>query len=109
MRTSSIGLWAMTAGVAAARTCYDITLEVPVTARNAVFDNISTPETNFDATCFALSSTKQGRNITEMALSGYATVSGVYNISAQYCMPKPIAIGSHTLQILTHGMGFDKS
>ncbi|KAJ5555853.1 hypothetical protein N7535_008284 [Penicillium sp. DV-2018c] len=109
MRTSSIGLWALTAGVAAARTCYDITLEVPVTARNGVFNNIDTPETNFDATCFALSSTKQGRNITEVALSGYATVSGVYNISAQYCMPTPMPTGAHTLQILTHGMGFDKS
>ncbi|KAJ5781328.1 hypothetical protein N7457_006488 [Penicillium paradoxum] len=109
MRTSTFGLWALTAGVTTAKTCYDVTVEVPVTARNGVFDNIITPETNFDATSFVLASTKQGGNITEAALSGYATVSKLYNISAQYCMPKSTGSSAYTLQILTHGMGFDKT
>ncbi|CAI7641347.1 unnamed protein product [Penicillium viridicatum] len=109
MRTSTIGLWALTAGAAAAKTCYNVTVEVPVTARNGVFDNINTPQTNFDATSFVLSATRQGRNLSETALSGYATVSGHYNISTQYCMPKNAGNSAYTLQILTHGMGFDKS
>ncbi|CAG8895602.1 unnamed protein product [Penicillium nalgiovense] len=109
MHTSTIGLWALTAGVAAAKTCYNVTVEIPVTARNGVFDNIDTPQTNFDATSFALSATRQGMNLTETALSGYATVSGHYNISTQYCMPNNAGDSAYTLQILTHGMGFDKS
>jgi hypothetical protein len=109
MHTPTIGLWALTAGVAAAKTCYNFTVELPVTARNGVFDNIDTPQTNFDATSFVLSATRQGQNLTETALSGYATVSGHYNISAQYCMPNNAGDSAYTLQILTHGMGFDKS
>lgn len=99
----------MTAGAATAKTCYDVTMEVPVTARNGVFNNIDTPETNFDATSFVLAATKQGRNISETALSGYATVSRDFTISAQYCMPKNTGSSAYTLQILTHGMGFDKT
>ncbi|CAI7636675.1 unnamed protein product [Penicillium glandicola] len=109
MLTTTIGIWALTAAAAAAKTCYNVTVEVPVTARNGVFDNIITPRTNFDATSFALSATKQGRNLSETALSGYATVSGHYNISTQYCVPKNAGSSAYTLQILTHGMGFDKT
>lgn len=109
MRSTSIGLWALTATAATAKTCYDLNVEVPVTARNGVFDNISTPQTNFDATSFVLAATKQGRNVSEIALSGYATVSKVYNISVQYCTPKNTGSSAYTLQMLTHGMGFDKS
>lgn len=47
------------------------------------------------------------------ALSGYATVSGTYQISAKYCTPgaSNMTFGSGTppLQILTHGIGFDKT
>ncbi|KAJ5349502.1 hypothetical protein N7541_007229 [Penicillium brevicompactum] len=109
MHTSTIGLWALAAGIASAKTCFNATVEVDISARNGVFDNIKTPETNLDATTFALASSKTGGNITEEALSGYATVGGRYNISTQYCMPKSSGPGGHSLQILTHGMGFDKS
>jgi pimeloyl-ACP methyl ester carboxylesterase len=46
-------------------------------------------------------------NATEQALKGYATVSGTYNISAQFCTPQ----GGPTtaVQVLTHGIGFDKT
>ncbi|OQD99676.1 hypothetical protein PENVUL_c063G09902, partial [Penicillium vulpinum] len=109
MHSSIIGLWTLMTSAAAAKTCYNVTVEVPVTARNGVFDKISTPQTNFDATSFVLSATKQGRNMTEIALSGYTTVSGHYNISTQYCMPNNAGNSAYTLQILTHGMGFDKT
>ncbi|CAG8163220.1 unnamed protein product [Penicillium salamii] len=109
MHTSTIGLWALATGIVTAKTCFNATVEVDISARNGVFDKIKTPETNLDATTFALASTKTGTNITEEALSGYATVGGRYNISTQYCMPKNSASGDHTLQILTHGMGFDKT
>jgi hypothetical protein len=109
MHTTTIGLWALAAGVVSAKTCFNATVEVDISARNGVFDNIKTPETNLDATTFALASTKTSVNITEQALSGYATVGGLYNISTQYCVPKNSEGSGHTLQVLTHGMGFDQS
>lgn len=109
MHTSTVGLWALAAGIVSAKTCFNATVEVDISARNGVFDKMKTPETNLDATTFALASSKTGANITEEALSGYATVGGVYNISTQYCVPTKSQTGDHTLQILTHGMGFDKS
>ncbi|KAJ5307011.1 hypothetical protein N7508_006026 [Penicillium antarcticum] len=109
MHVSTIGLMAITAGVATAKTCLDMIVQVPVTAHNGVFDKISTPQTNLDATAFALHASTQGANVTADALSGYATVSGIYDISAQYCMPDNSGDSAHVLQILTHGMGFDKS
>ncbi|KAJ5100302.1 hypothetical protein N7456_006354 [Penicillium angulare] len=109
MVSSTIGLWLLTAGIVSAKTCYNTTIEVPVSSRNAVFNGIKTPVTNQDATAFALNATRQGGNFTETALTGYATVSGHYNISAQYCVPnKPTSDGVN-LQILTHGVGFDKT
>ncbi|KAL4927465.1 alpha/beta fold hydrolase [Aspergillus undulatus] len=62
-----------------------MTIRVPVTARNGVFNNVPTPMTNLEATV-------------------------TYPIGATYCMPGGEEEGSHhTLQILTHGIGFDRS
>ena len=61
---------------------------------------------------FSMNTTRQGINGTQEALSGYATISGKYKISTQYCMPNASsdAGGSgFALQILTHGIGFDKT
>ncbi|KAJ5766005.1 uncharacterized protein N7511_003621 [Penicillium nucicola] len=109
MHIPSLSLMAIMAGVASAKTCYDMTVKVPITARNGVFDKISTPQTNLDATAFALHASTQAANVTADVLSGYATISGLYDISAQYCMPDKGGDSPHVLQILTHGMGFDKS
>lgn len=103
-------LAALQATAATAKTCLNTTVEIPVTSRNGVFDKISTPRTNFDAAAFSLSAAKQGGNGTEKALSGYKTVEGEYNISMQYCMPSGSKRGGEpVLQILTHGIGFDKT
>ena len=80
-----------------------------MSSRNGVFDNTSTPQSNFDAAVFALQATTQGRNGTQEALSGYATVEGTYCISTQYCVPDGAGAGNGALQILTHGIGFDKT
>lgn len=109
MHTFTFGLWALAVGTVSAKTCFNATVEVDISARNGVFDKMKTPESNLDATAFALASTKAGFNITEEALSGYATVGGRYNISTQYCVPEHAIGGRHTLQVLSHGMGFDKS
>lgn len=99
------------AGDAAARTCVNTTVDVPVTSRNGVFDKISTPHTNLDAATFTLNAIRQGTNGTQEALSGYATVQKTYKISTQYCRPDTSVGGGNgpVLQILTHGIGFDKT
>ena len=101
---------AVFAASAAAKTCTNLTVPVTISARTGVF-NIPVPQTNFDATAFIQNQTQQGRNFTETALSGYATTAGTYDISAQFCMPSDMdtIMALPTLQVLTHGIGFDKT
>lgn len=105
-----IGLTALTASglVNAAKVCTNVTVPVSISARQGVFD-VPTLQSNFDATTFALNFTKQGSNFTDIALTGYQTVTGNYNISAKYCKPDNDECSNPTVQILTHGIGFDKS
>ncbi|GAB1214028.1 hypothetical protein ATERTT37_003184 [Aspergillus terreus] len=81
-----------------------------VTSQNGVFDNLTTPVTNVEATDFILGASTQGFNGTMEALTGYAPVTGRYRLSTQYCMPSNTTNvgGAPTLQILTHGIGYDK-
>ena len=74
-------------------------------------------------TNFILNLSQQGANYSQAVLSGvsrhgrvghgntniqqYATVSGNYDIAATYCEPDSGPAG--TLQVLTHGIGFDRS
>lgn len=92
----------------AAKSCVNITVPVDISARTGVF-NIAVPQTNLDATTFIQNFTRQGRNFTDLALSGYTTTSGTYNISAEFCMPSVQTSHKPNLQILTHGIGFDKT
>ncbi|KAJ5179483.1 hypothetical protein N7492_002693 [Penicillium capsulatum] len=101
-------IWALMAGVAFSKTCYNVTVPVPVTARNGDFGGLQTPQTNLEANMFALAAIQQGSNGTEKALTGYKTISGHYNISAEYCVPSNTRDNA-PLQILTHGIGFDKT
>jgi len=83
---------------------------VDISARTAVFGNLAVPVGPLDSTAFILNVTRQGGNFTAKALTGYNTTSGSYNISAQYCVPEGAnATWPHTIQVLTHGIGFDKS
>ena len=88
-------------------------LSVPVTikSRNAVFGGMSLPVTDLDATTFIQNVTQQGQNFTATALTDYADVSGTYNISTQFCVPGSITSSNDTptVQILIHGIGFDKT
>jgi len=92
----------------AAKVCTNVTVPVNISARQGVFD-VPTLESNFDATVFALNFTKQGQNFTDVALTGYQNVQGLYNISAKYCRPDNETSSNPTVQILTHGIGFDKT
>lgn len=118
MKYLSASALALLVGSVTAKTCINQTVPVTISAREGVF-NIAVPQTNLDATTFVQNMTQQGRNFTNVALAGYDTVSGTYNISTEYCVPGNGTPGSAgwgssgsgaqpTLQILTHGIGFDK-
>lgn len=87
---------------------YYLTIPVSISARNGVF-NIPTLHGNADATTFAQNLTSIRGNFTEEALLDYATVSGNYEISAKFCKPDTENGTNPTVQVLTHGLGFDKT
>ena len=94
-------------GAVAARICKDINIQLNITAQTGIFD-IPTLVTNSDATTFIQNVTQQGRNFTEIALAGYKTTAGTYCISTHFCAPSEDLPADPTVQILTHGLGFDK-
>lgn len=95
------------AGLAAAKVCTNVTVPVNIDARQGVF-NVPTLQSNLDATTFALNFTRQGTNFTNVALTGYQTLQFSANISAKYCRPDNDNSTNPTVQVLAHGIGFDK-
>lgn len=93
---------------AAAKTCINQTIPVTISARQPTF-NLDLPTTNLEATDFLLNNTQQGRNFTDVVLDGYHTTTGTYMISTQFCKPSDDSHMDPTVQILTHGIGFDKT
>ena len=127
MRTSTLLCAAsFTIPIVAGWSCTNLTIPVTISARNGNFPQSVNPTTNIEVTDFVLDLTRQGTNYTNEVLEGvsdvpqsseividwltlakYATINGTFNISATYCQPAkgvPKAI-----QILTHGVGFDRS
>ena len=93
------------AGVAAeARQCQNITVPVDLTAQNAVL-NVAVPASQVEVTSFVLGVLKSIRDGpgTPPELT---TISGHYELATTYC--EPDAGASSVLQILTHGIGFDR-
>ena len=50
-----------------------------------------------------------GSNYTNKVTLGYQTVTGAYDISAKFCTPDNMSGSEPVVQVLTHGIGFDKS
>jgi len=93
---------------AAAKQCSYSMIPVSISARQGVFD-VSALKHNLDATTFNQNLTSIRSNFTETALAGYADVTGNYFISAQYCRPDNPKDVNGVVQLLTHGIGFDKT
>ncbi|KAI9166545.1 hypothetical protein HJFPF1_02654 [Paramyrothecium foliicola] len=94
------------AAAAVARKCHNITVPISISSRNAVF-GIKPPLTEIEATNFFLNIARQGFNYTDKVTEGYTTCKGDYDIAATYCEPDDGP--GRVLQILTHGIGFDRS
>ncbi|KAF2482664.1 hypothetical protein BDY17DRAFT_251478 [Neohortaea acidophila] len=86
--------------------CTNLTIPVTASARNGRFPESLNPQTEVEVTNFVLELTRQGTNFTQASLEGYATVSGTFNITATYC--QPAAGAPDVIQVLTHGIGFDR-
>ena len=103
---STLAAASLLATAVTARQCKNLTIPISASARNGVF-SLDAPRTNIDVTNFILNLGQQGSNYTEEVLESHATFSGDYEIAATYCQPDKGA--SSVLQILTHGIGFDRS
>jgi hypothetical protein len=95
------------AGIATARQCSNFIIQTPITSRQGQFKEIPV-EGNLDIGAFVYRFNEFGKNYSAELLEGYQTLQGTYNISAQYCKPDG-ANHSNTIQLLTHGIGFDKT
>ncbi|TFA98229.1 hypothetical protein CCMA1212_010050 [Trichoderma ghanense] len=102
---TSAALLALATAVAA-RKCHDLTIPISISSRNAVF-NLPAPVTECQVNQFFLDFVRPGFNITDNYLKGYNTVTGHYTIAATYCQPDHGP--GKTLQILTHGVAFDRT
>ena len=94
---------------AAARKCMNATVPVDVSARTAIFGNVPVPQTNPEVVAFIQKLSTQGSNYTAAGVTGYQTITKTYNISTQFCTPDDDKSANPTVQVLTHGIGFDKA
>ena len=88
-----------------AKQCQNFTIPVSISAHNKAF-NIPAFENSLDATTFVQDVFNIGGNA--LGPTGLKTISGQYNISAQFCQPDSTH-GVPILQFLIHGLGFDKT
>ncbi|CAF9903795.1 MAG: hypothetical protein ALECFALPRED_002982 [Alectoria fallacina] len=89
-----------------AKHCQNLSVPVTIRARNGVF-NVATLRDNHDATTFFANFTKPKANFSNEVLLGYQTIDNTYDISVKFCQPDT-GYGQ-TVQLLTHGIGFDKT
>lgn len=108
MHCSYTAILALFTASVAAKQCRNITVPVTISARQGQFD-IAVPQTNLEVVDFVRNMTQQGRNFSDTVLTGYETVSGTYNVSTQFCTPNVTNATNPTVQVLTHGIGFDKT
>ncbi len=94
------------ASLATARQCSMLDIPVDISSRQGVFQKVPV-ETNLDVGAFATRLNQYQKNYTATLLQGYQTLTGSYKISAQYCQPD--SYNSGMIQLLTHGIGFDKT
>ncbi|KAI0899833.1 Alpha/Beta hydrolase protein [Annulohypoxylon nitens] len=94
---------------AMARVCQNLTIPISISAQNAKF-TLQAPGNDIEVTNFLLNLAQPGMNFTQSVQNSndsIASVTGNYSIGATYCEPST-GPGS-ALEILTHGIAFDRS
>ena len=109
MLALSLTLLASLTSLSDAKICMNASIPISISSRQGIFGNIRVPQTPYEVTAIIQAGAVQGANATAQALTGYQTVTGNYSISAQFCMPNQMTSSNPTVQVLTHGIGFDKT
>lgn len=94
------------AGYAAAKQCQTLSIPVDISSRQGTFKEVPV-ESNLDVGAFATRFIEYQYNYTAELLTGYQTLEKSISISAQYCTPDNGSNG--IIQVLSHGIGFDKT
>ncbi|KAI5868409.1 hypothetical protein GGS23DRAFT_28231 [Durotheca rogersii] len=98
------------AAVARARSCQDVAVPISISARNTNFA-LSPPTSDSEVTSFILNLAQAGKNSAAAIVSDggdeFVDISGDYTITGTYCVPD--SGPGRAVQILTHGIGFDRS
>lgn len=105
VHSTSIFLALASSALVTARVCTDIDVPLTVTTQNALF-SFPTLETNEQAADLQFQFAVRDQEAVQP--SGYETVTGNYTINARFCTPDTPSANSKIIQILTHGIGFDK-
>ncbi|KAG6021740.1 hypothetical protein E4U41_002418 [Claviceps citrina] len=107
MRLRSLLLFSVHAALSRASKCWNITIPISISARNGDF-GLDPPSKEFDVTALFLRLSQPESNATAQYFRDYKSVSGEYTLAATYCeADAPCA--RDAIQILTHGIGFDRS
>jgi hypothetical protein len=86
--------------------CVELTLPVTVTAENLVWA-FPPLKNGYEATYFFNLLTQRDGNGSAL-VAGKANITETFSISAQFCTPNKKSHKSKTVQVLTHGLGFEK-
>lgn len=93
-------------GYTAARQCQTLSIPVDITSRQGIFKEVPV-EGNLDVGAFATRYNQFSFNYSAELFTGFQTLQKSIEISAQYCKPDNGSNG--VVQVLTHGIGFDKT
>lgn len=97
---------ALAFGTVAAKKCHDFKIPVSISANNTEF-NITPMNSEVMVTNMFLRMVAPGSTYAASITGGMKEVHGDYSLAATYCQPD--SGPGKTLQILTHGVGFDRS
>lgn len=98
-------------GLVAGQTCTNITIPVRVNTTNSMISNVTAPlpANQSQVTDFFQRFVQQPQPQANYFINGTYQNTAQYNITATYCVPASGVNASKPLQILIHGIGFDKS
>ncbi|CAG9982929.1 unnamed protein product [Clonostachys byssicola] len=86
--------------------CQDFIVPVDISAVNSVFD-FALPTSSIDVTNLMINLSRQGSYYPSTITSNTTSLSGIFKIAVTYCRPN--RGHSDTIQVLTHGISFDRS
>jgi pimeloyl-ACP methyl ester carboxylesterase len=96
------------AGIAQAYSCIDFNAPITVTAPSYI-PSFKEFGSHFDSVQFLADITTRATEGTASPFSGAENVTAIFSIDASFCTEDGVSSEGQDVQILTHGVGFDKS